>query len=159
VITGGHLEEAARHPEAGVAEAVRLLGGMDLAESGEGGHVSLQGVVVPAGVDEMVALDAAGVGDEVLEGDLDRGAGVGHRELLELRAHRFVERHEPGRLRLQQQRRGVQLAERSELEERVGRDLDAGGRVRHPPRGDRRLVARQHPAHGPRDAVTGPQLG
>jgi hypothetical protein len=100
VIAGGHLEQAAGHPEARVAKAVDLLGGMDLAEAGEGGHVALQGVVVPAGVDQVVALDAARVGDQVPQGDLDGGAGVGHRELLQLRAHRLVERHEPRRLGL-----------------------------------------------------------
>jgi hypothetical protein len=93
------------------------------------------------------------VGDQVAQRDLDGGARVRDRELLQLGAHGLVERHEPCRLRLQQQRGRVQLAERAELEERIGRDLDARGRVGHAPRGDRGLVARQHSAHGPRDPV------
>jgi hypothetical protein len=126
---------------------------MDLPEAGQRCHVALQRVVVPARVDQVVALDAARVGHQVPQRDLDGGARVRHRELLQLGAHGLVERHEPRRLRLQQQRRRVQLAERAELEERVGCDLDARRRVGHAPRGDRRLVARQHAAHRSRDPM------
>src|SRR5918999_967864 len=71
VLARHDLEEAAHHRVAGVAEAVGLVGGVDLPEAGQRGHVAGERVVVPSGIDEVVALEPARVHEEVPGRDLD----------------------------------------------------------------------------------------
>ncbi len=128
-LAGQLLQHAPGDAEAGVAVGLGDAQGMVLGQVGAGFDVLLHAVVAAPGVEEQVAVDAAGVGEQMPDRHLLGDLGVGHLELGQHFKHRRVE-GEPALLDLlHDQGGGVDLGDRADLEERVGGDVDAGGLV------------------------------
>jgi hypothetical protein len=94
-------------------------------------HVALQTVVAAARVLEVIAVDAAGVTEEMAEGNAFGDGGIGNPEIREVGPNRRVQVDQSFVHELHEDGGGPHLALRADLEDRVGRGLDARVQIDH----------------------------
>ncbi|GAA3158941.1 hypothetical protein GCM10020001_098740 [Nonomuraea salmonea] len=99
---------------------------------GKDGDEPLDGVVVATGLDEVVPVDAAGVGEQVAGGQVLGGGLVAQPEPGQVVANRTIEIQCSVIDQLLDQCRRPDLRDRADLEHRIGRGLDLGTQTQHP---------------------------
>ena len=125
------LYQPAEDRVSAVAVAPDLAGLADLRQVGDLRDVALQRVVAATGVDEDVAVEAAGVGEQVADRDGVAGVLVADVEVGKVAAHRLVEVDEALVGEHQHQGGGVELADGAREEQGVGGDGRAGADAEH----------------------------
>jgi hypothetical protein len=143
-LAGHHLGDAAEDREARVAVGHRRSERVDLSERRTAQDVLLERVVAATGVGKVVTVDPARVCEQVPDRHRVRDGVVGNPELGEIPAHRRVQFQEPFVDELHCDRRRPHLRDRPDLEQRLGRRVDAGIEVEHAGRDRVDLVALQH---------------
>ncbi len=120
------LDDAPEDRVPGVAVGHRGAEGVRLLEGGAGRDVALEAVVAASVVLEVVAVDAAGMGEEVSGGDGGAHVRVGDPEVGQVGPDRLVEGDETLVHEGHEDRRRPRLPHRADLEHGVGGDLHAG---------------------------------
>ncbi|GAA2149158.1 hypothetical protein J2S68_001873 [Glycomyces algeriensis] len=123
--SGDDLGDAAQDHVGGVGVGEHLPRRQGLAGLlGGDFHVALEGVVAAAGVEHAVGFEAAGVVEQLADRDLLGGLADG--EAVDDVGDLRFEVEFAGADQVHDERRGVDLGERADLEGRVGGDGDAG---------------------------------
>jgi hypothetical protein len=128
-------------------------------QPGAGRHVPGHSVIAAAGVVEQVAVDPAGVAEQVPDPDLLGRAGSAQAELGQCVGQRVVQPHQALLGKLEDQAGRPQLGDGPDLEHRCRGDRHARLAVQHARRRGSDFLAVEYRERGARDLVRGGDRG